>query len=460
LKTVLCFIFLVLSYNKLYSQSSVSFAVIGDYGEAGPDELAVANLVKSWNPNFIITLGDNNYDIGSASTIDRNIGQYYHEFIHPYIGSYGQGDTVNRFFPSLGNHDWLAPGIDPYLNYFTLPGNERYYDFVKGPVHFFVIDSDTNEIDGIDSGSVQAQWLKNSLAESSSRFNIIYFHHPPYCSGLIHGSEEIMRWPFKQWGASTVMAAHEHLYERITRNGLTYFVNGLGGNLRSIFGFPISGSQVRYNANYGAMLVNAYNDSLVLKFYNILGSLRDNYKILPSIKILSLTSLMEGFYNSISNTIISDTVKIFLRNITTPYEIVDSSKGILSSTGAGILNFSRANNATEYYIVFKHRNSLETWSAAGKRFTTDISDYNFTTSSSQAYGNNLVLVGTKYCIYSGDVNQDGVIEGTDQSMIDNDSFNFISGYVVTDVNGDNFVDASDLSITDNNSSNFVMTVRP
>ena len=30
----------------------------------------------------------------------------------------------------------------------TLPGNERYYDFVQGPVHFFVIDSDQNEPDG------------------------------------------------------------------------------------------------------------------------------------------------------------------------------------------------------------------------------------------------------------------------------------------------------------------------
>ena len=80
--------------------------MIGDYGNAGPDELAVAELVKSWNPEFIITLGDNNYDVGSQSTIDPNIGQYYHEFIFPYIGSYGPGDTVNRFFPSLGNHDW------------------------------------------------------------------------------------------------------------------------------------------------------------------------------------------------------------------------------------------------------------------------------------------------------------------------------------------------------------------
>jgi hypothetical protein len=101
------------------------FAAIGDYGKSGVNELAVADYVKSWNPDFIITLGNNNYDIGEQSTIDNNIGQYYSDFIHPYSGIYGVGDTANRFYPSLGNHDWLSPGAQPYLNYFTLPGNER-----------------------------------------------------------------------------------------------------------------------------------------------------------------------------------------------------------------------------------------------------------------------------------------------------------------------------------------------
>ena len=54
--------------------SSARFAVIGDYGLAGPAELDVANQVKSWNPDFIVSLGDNNYASGSAATIDANIG--------------------------------------------------------------------------------------------------------------------------------------------------------------------------------------------------------------------------------------------------------------------------------------------------------------------------------------------------------------------------------------------------
>jgi hypothetical protein len=65
-----------------FAQASVRFAVIGDYGSNSSNEQAVANLAKSWTPDFIITTGDNSY--GSTS-IDINIGKYYHEFIGNYI---------------------------------------------------------------------------------------------------------------------------------------------------------------------------------------------------------------------------------------------------------------------------------------------------------------------------------------------------------------------------------------
>ena len=124
---------------------TVRFAAVGDYGVANSNELAVANLVRSWNPDFIITLGDNNYPDGTASTIDSRIGQYFHDYIYPYTGTYTPGSTTNRFFPALGNHDWIASGALPYLNYFSLPNNERYYTFTQGPVEFFVMDSDSLE---------------------------------------------------------------------------------------------------------------------------------------------------------------------------------------------------------------------------------------------------------------------------------------------------------------------------
>ena len=117
-------------------------------------------------------------------------------------------------------------------------------------------------------------------------------------------------------------------------------------------------------------------------------------------------------------------------------------------------------NGNSYYLVVKHRNSIETWSRLSVSFVLNQLTYNFTTAASKAYGNNLKLKGTKYCIYSGDVNRDGSVDASDMALVDNDLFNFVTGYTFTDVDGDNNVDASDLSITDNNSYNFVSLMRP
>jgi tartrate-resistant acid phosphatase type 5 len=200
----------------------VRFAVIGDFGANTTQEGDVANRVKSWNPDLVITTGDNNYQLGEASTIDANIGKYYHEFIFPYTGSFGAGSPTgtNRFFPSLGNHDWLQPNAQPYINYFTLPGNERYYSFRRGAVEFFAIDSDPHEPDlgyvndtTSTENSIQGQWLQNALAASTAPWKVVYMHHPPFSSGTNHGSADWMRWPFEAWGADVVMAGHEHNYE-------------------------------------------------------------------------------------------------------------------------------------------------------------------------------------------------------------------------------------------------------
>lgn len=226
----LCALLLMISSPAIHAQTCATrFAVIGDYGSAGEAERDVADEVKSWNPDFIITAGDNNYENGSASTVDRNVGQYYHDFIHPYVGGYGAGAEKNRFFPVLGNHDWSTPGARPYLDYFTLPGNERYYDFTWGPVHLFALDSDPSEPDGVTSTSAQASWLRDKLAASTEEWKVVYFHHSPYSSGLEHGSTSYMQWPFKQWGATAVISGHDHDYERVVKDSLPYFVNGAGG---------------------------------------------------------------------------------------------------------------------------------------------------------------------------------------------------------------------------------------
>jgi len=259
-------------------EQAIVFAVIGDYGSGNRTEGDVAALVKSWQPDFIITTGDNNYPSGAEKTIDATIGQFYHDFIYPYKGDFGKGADKNRFFPTLGNHDWVAAGAKPYLRYFTLPGNERYYDFTWGPVHFFALDADSNEPDGVGASSSQADWLKPRMEESTSPWNIVYFHQSPYSSG-IHGSVTWMRWPFQAWGATAVLSGHDHTYERLSIDGLTYIVNGLGGGNIYPFEKILKGSQVRYDEDYGAIRVEATTGTITFQFFTRGGEATDTYEI-------------------------------------------------------------------------------------------------------------------------------------------------------------------------------------
>ena len=179
--------------------------------------------------------------------------------------------------------------------------------------------------------------------------------------------------------------------------------------------------------------------------------------------VLNLTMLIQGFYNSTSNIMVQDTARVYLRTGTAPYAIVDSAKAHLNSTGTGVFSFANAVNGVNYYLQIKHRNSLETWSKTVQTFTGNSLTYNLTSANTQAFGNNMKQVDAspvRFAIYGGDVNQDGTVDATDLSFIDNDAQGFVSGYVVTDLNGDNFVDGTDFAIADNNAANFVSVIRP
>ena len=254
------------------------FVVVGDYGLSGAEEAKVATLAGQLEPDFIVTTGDNNYPNGAAATIDENIGRYFHQFIAPYRGAFGAGSSENRFFPCLGNHDWYTAGAAPYLDFFSLPNNERYYDVIRGSVQLFALDSDANEPDGIGFDSAQARWFQARIASSPVPWRIVYFHHPPYSSGP-HGSTLAMRWPFAEWGASLVFSGHDHTYERLQVNGLPYIVNGVGGNDLYPLGVPLPESVVRHADVHGLVFVTATATELVTRFLDSRGQQLDTLRL-------------------------------------------------------------------------------------------------------------------------------------------------------------------------------------
>jgi hypothetical protein len=115
---------------------------------------------------------------------------------------------------------------------------------------------------------------------------------------------------------------------------------------------------------------------------------------------------------------------------------------------------------TSYYIVVKHRNSIDIWTGAPVSFSGSSISHNFSTAATQAYGSNLKLVAGKYVIYSGDINQDGIIDNNDITLLDTDALNFANGYISTDLNGDGIIDSGDMILLDNNASSFIARIVP
>jgi len=257
---------------------TVCFAVIGDYGWMGEDEEDVAALVRGWEPDFILTTGDNNYEYGEYATLQQNIGQFYCDYIYNFDAPEdyrcrGRAfeEELNRFFPSPGNHDDKGPyDLEPYLNYFSLPGEEEYYSFSWGPVEFFSLNS-------LKSADLEKQkaWLETALEASDAAFQVVYFHHASFSPGR-HGGTKRMQWDFHHWGADVVVAGHDHIYARLTHHGqegLTYIVNGVGG--KSLYycdedyeeeGLEVLSCEDEY---YGAMQCRADSSRLVMEFYTI-----------------------------------------------------------------------------------------------------------------------------------------------------------------------------------------------
>jgi hypothetical protein len=266
----------------------MKFAVLGDYGYDSAGELAVANMLKAKNPDFIVTIGDNLY--GPTQTFDNTVGKYYSSFIGNYQGAYGPGAATNKFYTALGDHDYFDGGLQNYLNYFTLPssssGNERYYSFKVGNVEFFMLNQQPEEPDGMTGNSVQANWLHNGLAASTADFQFVIAPSPPYSSGLNHGNNPLTQWTYEQWGADAVFTGDDHTYERILRddngNGhsIPYFVDGLGG--APIYQFQSSfvpGSAAHYNSDYGAMMVTVTDTAATFEFWSVAngGTLIDSF---------------------------------------------------------------------------------------------------------------------------------------------------------------------------------------
>lgn len=217
------------------------------------------------------------------------------------------------------------------------------------------------------------------------------------------------------------------------------------------FALPPGINRIKFRARSG-FGNNLYIDSICI-YKNVLN--------VPA----KLTLIQEGYFNPGSDMLNKkDTVRMYLRYNTFPFQIIDSSKGVIDSTDfSGSFIFRNA-AAGIYFLNIKSRNTIETWSSGAVYYNRDsLLSYSFINAINKAYGSNMVQVDAspvRFALYSGDINQDGTIDAVDLSQVENSLAIGQKGYVVTDVTGDDFVDGSDLAIVENNAGLGVMSITP
>ena len=194
----------------------------------------------------------------------------------------------------------------------------------------------------------------------------------------------------------------------------------------------------------------------------------------PSTKTLSVKVFLEGLYagsghmNQAMNATgaqylsgIADQITIELHDAASPYGVAYTySNTDLHTDGTATITTIPGTVTGSYYLVIKHRNSIQTWSADPVSFSGSTISYDFSIAATQAFGSNMKLKSGVYTIYAGDETQDGYVDASDMLAIDNASTALLTGYILQDINGDGYVDATDMLIIDNNSTALVHVIKP
>ncbi|MGE5355407.1 MAG: hypothetical protein ACM3PT_04145 [Deltaproteobacteria bacterium] len=204
------------------------------------------------------------------------------------------------------------------------------------------------------------------------------------------------------------------------------------------------------------------------------GSFVPDFSGLNKFAKLDLTAFIEGYMDGTSmrpvllNSGLSypatdcDNLTVALHDATSPFSQAHSYTGILKTNGTMSCVFPGTAVANSYYIVIKHRNALQTWSTSPVSMSV-YNNYNFSTASSQAYGDNMVQVNGLWCMYSGDIDAavgDGNIDLIDYPVWETDNNNYESGYRQADLNGDGNVDLIDYPIWEANNNNYIFVIKP
>lgn len=173
---------------------------------------------------LVLLGGDNIYNDGDIAQVGSHFERPYRELLQAGV----------PFKAVLGNHDVRRDGGVGQLAYRGFGMEGRWYSFRRGPVQFFMLDTNP----GAHWGA-QLSWLKRQLAASSAAWRVVVGHHPVYSEGF-YGDDAglIARLTplFKSYKVQLYINGHDHNYARTPAiHGTTYLtVGGGGASLRPV----------------------------------------------------------------------------------------------------------------------------------------------------------------------------------------------------------------------------------
>ncbi len=183
----------------------IRVAVIGDSGSGSAAQLAVAGVMEEMAPDFILHVGDIDYEDDMDLT-----------FFRPYQRLLAR----SCIFPAQGNHDIFLP----WPSLFVLPGLDPkrrgiYYSFDWGSAHFAVLDTERDLFEEPE----QLDWLAADLEAARARaipWLILSFHRPLFTIGAYAFDEATIRGRVAigpiadRYGVDLILSGHDHNYQR------------------------------------------------------------------------------------------------------------------------------------------------------------------------------------------------------------------------------------------------------